>query len=132
MKELKVNITAQARYMPDQSSIEEHRFVWSYEVAITNESDEIIQLLNRYWRIVDMSGHIEEVRGPGIVGLQPIIKPGKQFAYSSFCQLMTPKGSMEGYYEMQNLEEVHFFAQIPKFFLTLPDAIPDAFRSKLH
>lgn len=129
---MKVSITAQARYLPEQSSIDEHRFVWSYEVSVTNESDEIIQLLNRYWRIIDMSGHIEEVRGPGVVGLQPIIKPGKQFAYSSFCQLMTPKGTMEGYYEMQNLDEVRFYVQIPKFFLTFPDAIPDSFRSKLH
>jgi ApaG protein len=132
MKEMKVHVTAQSRYLADQSAPEEHRFVWSYEVSIANQSEEIVQLLNRYWRIIDMAGHIEEVRGPGVVGQQPIIKPGKQFVYSSFCQLSTPQGTMEGYYEMQNLEDVHFYANIPKFLLASPDPMPASFKSKLH
>ncbi len=132
MKEIKVHVVAQARYLPEQSSPKEHRYVWSYEISIHNQSEEIIQLLNRYWRIIDISGHIEEVRGPGVVGLQPIIKPDKQFIYSSFCQLSTPQGTMEGYYEMQNLEEIRFIAQVPKFLLTTPEPLSDTFRSRLH
>lgn len=132
MKEIKVHVIAQSTYLPEQSIPEEHRYLWSYEISISNQSDEIIQLLNRYWRIIDVTGHIEEVRGPGVVGLQPIIKPGKQFVYSSFCQLSTPQGTMEGYYEMQNLEEVRFLVQIPKFALAGGDPMPPAYKSKLH
>lgn len=132
MNEVKVYVTAQSHYLPEQSVPSEHRFMWSYEISITNQSDQIIQLLNRYWRIIDMMGHIEEVRGPGVVGLQPLIKPGKQFVYNSFCQLTTPQGTMEGYYEMQDLNEVRFLVQIPKFALVSPDTASAVFRSKLH
>ncbi len=132
MKEIKIHVNAQSRYLPEQSTPSEQRYVWSYEISIDNQGEEIVQLLNRYWRIIDVQGHIEEVRGPGVVGLQPLIKPGKQFSYSSFCQLPTPQGTMEGYYEMQNLEEVRFIASVPKFLLTSPDAATDIFRSKLH
>lgn len=132
MKEIKVHVTAQSRYLPEQSTPSEHRYLWSYEISISNQSDEIIQLLNRYWRIIDITGHIEEVRGPGVVGLQPLIKPGKQFVYSSFCQLSTPQGTMEGYYEMQNLEEIRFAVQVPKFLLASPEPMSAAYKSKLH
>lgn len=132
MKEIKVQVIAQSNYLPEQSSSVDHRYMWSYEVSITNQSDEIIQLLNRYWRIIDLTGHIEEVRGPGVIGLQPLIMPGKKFVYSSLCQLTTPQGTMEGYYEMQNLAEMHFLAQIPKFALISPDQVAASFRSRLH
>src|SRR5471030_2060595 len=89
IKQIKVQVSSKSQYLEDESSPENHRFLWSYEITIVNESEEIIQLLNRYWRITDMRGQVEEVRGPGVVGLQPIIKPGKQFAYNSYCQLTT-------------------------------------------
>lgn len=128
-----MSVVANATYLPEQSVIESNRFLWGYEVTITNESDEVAQLLNRYWRIVDMTGHIEEVRGPGVVGLQPVIKPGKKFTYNSFCQLMTPQGTMEGHFEMQTLEdEVTFIVPIPKFILASPETATTAFRSRLH
>jgi ApaG protein len=131
-KDIKIQVTAQSQYLPDQSSAENHRFLWSYDVVIVNHTDEIIQLLNRYWRITDMRGKVEEVRGPGVVGLQPIIKPGKEFAYSSFCQLSTAQGTMEGHYEVQNLDEVRYIVPIPKFVLTCPASTSNAFRSRLH
>jgi len=127
-----MSVVCNATYLPDQSSIESHRFLWSYEITINNESDQIVQLLSRYWRIVDMMGHIEEVRGPGVVGLQPLIKPGKTFTYTSFCQLMTPQGEMEGNYTMQTLDEVNFIIPIPKFILFSSDSITTAFRARLH
>ncbi len=130
MSEMKITIQAESYYLPEQSIMESKRFLWSYEITITNESDHIVQLLNRYWRITDLSGHIEEVKGPGVIGLQPIIKPGRKFAYSSLCQLMTPKGTMEGQYQMQTLEEVSFSIEIPKFALLSP--ISDAQRGRLH
>ncbi|OGT46278.1 MAG: Co2+/Mg2+ efflux protein ApaG [Gammaproteobacteria bacterium RIFCSPHIGHO2_12_FULL_41_20] len=134
MKKSRNNIVAIAEpsYLAAQSDPESQRFLWSYEVTISNEADEIVQLLNRYWKITDMTGRVEEVKGPGVVGLQPIIKPGKKFVYSSFCQLVTPQGTMEGNYEMQTLEEERFLVHIPKFILTAPSAITRTFRSMLH
>lgn len=131
-KKINMRITAQPTYLPEQSSQETQRFLWSYEITIVNESDEIVQLLNRYWHITDMTGRVEEVRGPGVVGLQPIIKPGKKFVYNSFCQLTTPQGAMEGHYDMQTLEEKQFTVAIPKFELTTPAAVSAAFRARLH
>ena len=125
-------ITAQPSYAPAQSDPTDHKFMWSYEITITNNSAVIVQLLNRFWRITDMTGRIEEIQGTGVIGLQPIIKPNKKFVYTSFCQLMTPQGTMEGYYEMQNLEEEHFRVEIPKFILSAPSSITKTFRSKLH
>lgn len=132
MKKMTMQINAHPTYLSEQSSERAQRFLWSYEMTILNETDEIVQLLNRYWRITDMTGHIEEVRGPGVIGLQPIIKPGKKFVYSSLCQLSTPKGTMEGHYEFQTLEEVTFIVPIPKLVLGSPDEVTMAFRSRLH
>ncbi len=132
-KEIKIQVMAHATYLPEQSSADTHRFLWSYEIVIDNRSEEIVQLLNRHWRITDMTGKVEEIRGPGVVGLQPVIKPGKQFVYNSFCQLITPQGTMEGHYEMQTtLGEVRFLAAIPKFILTSPATVSAGFRSLLH
>ena len=132
MKEIIINITTQVTYLPEQSAVKNKRFLWSYQCSIENQSEEIVQLLNRYWRIIDMTGRIEEVRGPGVIGLQPIIKPGKKFIYTSFCQLEYPQGTMEGYYEMQTLEEVKFVAQVPKFALSCPEVGAAEFQSVLH
>lgn len=133
MKKITLQVTAQATYLPEQSSRDNQRYMWSYEITIENNSEETVQLLNRYWRIADMTGHVEEVRGPGVVGLQPVIKPGKKFTYNSFCQLVTSQGSMEGNYEFQVIEdEVRFLAQIPKFILSTPASISSALRSSLH
>lgn len=99
---------------------------------IANHSDAIVQLLNRFWRITDMFGNVEEIHGPGVVGLQPLIKSQKDFSYTSFCQLITPQGTMEGYYEFQDLNEKHFTIEIPKFILTSPESLNEGFRSRLH
>lgn len=132
MKNNKITISARSFYLAEQSIPEQKRFLWSYEISITHDGDEIIQLLNRYWRITDMSGQVEEVRGPGVVGLQPIIKPGKNFTYTSFCQLTTPQGTMEGHFEIQTLNEEHFQVPVPKFLLTSPVTSFATFRSMLH
>lgn len=128
-----IKVVGHATYLQDQSIPEEKRFLWTYEITIENNSEEVIQLLNRYWRITDMTGHAEEIRGPGVVGLQPIIKPAKNFIYTSFCQLAAPQGTMEGYYEMQNLDENRFIVEIPKFILACPTSINQGYyKSKLH
>ncbi|MBV9575054.1 MAG: Co2+/Mg2+ efflux protein ApaG [Gammaproteobacteria bacterium] len=131
-KPFPITIKAESKYLPEQSDIANQKFIWSYEINILNESDEIVQLLNRHWLITDMTSRIEEVNGAGVVGLQPLIKPGKRFVYTSFCQLLTPQGTMEGFYEMQNLDEKHFKIEIPKFILSAPSGITKKFRDKLH
>jgi ApaG protein len=125
-------ISANPKYDQEQSDPANHKFVWSYDISITNGSEEIIQLLHRYWRIIDMTGKIEDVHGAGVVGLQPMIKPSRKFTYTSYCQLATPQGAMEGRYEFQNLEEVHFSVDIPKFILSAPASMTEPYRSKLH
>jgi ApaG protein len=131
-KKSQIIITTKPTYIPEQSDSSQHKFVWSYEITIANNTDEIIQLLNRYWQITDMTSKIEEVRGPGVVGLQPLIKPGNEFVYTSYCQLNTPQGTMDGYYEMQNIDEKHFKVEIPKFILSAPASITALFKSRLH
>lgn len=131
-KIIPMQINVQTAYLRDQSAPHIHKFVWSYEVTIFNRSDEIVQLLNRFWRITDVTGKVEEVYGAGVIGLQPIIKPGKQFIYTSYCQLLTPQGTMEGHYEMQNLSDEHFAIEIPKFVLSSPATIAKMFRANLH
>jgi ApaG protein len=131
-KSVVVTISTKTQYLADESAPENHRFIWSYEITIDNQSEEVIQLLNRYWRITDMSSKVEEVRGPGVIGLQPLIKPQKKFSYSSFCQLTSPQGTMEGHFEMQNLNDELFYVQIPKFILTCPSSSANTYRSRLH
>src|SRR5947209_2629851 len=97
-----ITVTVKPIYLEEHSAPENDFYIWSYEITIVNNSEDIIQLLNRHWEITDQDGHIEEVEGPGVIGLQPLIKPQRSFSYSSFCQLSTPQGSMKGYYEMQN------------------------------
>ena len=116
-------ISVQPHYVLEQSDPIHHKFVWSYEITIENRGIDIVQLLNRCWLITDMNGKTEEVKGAGVIGLQPLIKPGRRFIYTSFCQLTTPQGSMEGYYEMQNMNEEHFQITIPKFILAAPQTI---------
>lgn len=132
MKKVVIQVSAQSHYRPEQSQPLTHHYLWSYEITIQNDSDEMVQLLNRYWRITDLTGHVEEVYGPGVVGLQPLIKPGQSFVYTSFCQLPTPQGAMEGHYEMQTLEEAKFQIAIAKFQLIAPAEVSAAYRSRLH
>ena len=131
-KNLKIFVTARPSYVLEQSDPISMKFVWSYEIIIDNQTNDIVQLLNRHWKITDTTGKVEEVRGAGVIGLQPLIKPGRRFIYTSFCQLSTPQGTMEGIYEMQNLDEQHFDITVPKFILSAPSSITRAFRSKLH
>jgi ApaG protein len=131
-KSKKIFVTANPAYVIEQSDPVNMKFVWSYEINIENQTNDVIQLLNRHWKITDTTGKVEEVRGAGVVGLQPLIKPGRRFTYTSFCQLATPQGTMEGIYEMQNLDEQHFEVAIPKFILSAPSSITRAFGSKLH
>ena len=131
-KKVIVHIVNDPQYVVEQSDPLHQKFTWSYEISIQNNTDEIVQLLHRFWRITDLTGKVEEIHGAGVIGLQPLIKPGQSFGYRSFCQLATPQGTMEGHYEFQNLEDAHFDVPIPKFVLSAPSAMSEDYRSTLH
>ncbi len=116
-----IEVTVEPFYLEDQSDPEERRYVWGYRVTIVNNSAQTVQLRSRYWRITDGDGRSEEVRGPGVVGEQPILSPGDSFQYSSGCPLSTPSGVMVGRYMMQDSDGGAFEADIPAFSLDLPE-----------
>jgi ApaG protein len=107
-------------YLAGQSDPDGGRWVWAYQVEIVNLSAEPVQLMARRWLITDGRGRIEEVRGPGVVGEQPVIKPGESYNYASGCSLGTPTGSMVGGYYMTDASGRSFEAAIPAFSLDVP------------
>jgi ApaG protein len=108
-------------FLPDQSDPEDRRWVWGYDVEIENHGAEVVQLISRHWVITDALGRIEEVEGDGVVGEQPVLKPGEAFRYTSGCPLTTASGVMEGEYRMVTSDGETFEALIPPFSLDLPD-----------
>ncbi len=117
-----IRVVVEPQYLEDQSKPDEGKFVWAYTIEIANEGGETVQLRDRYWKITDATGHTEEVRGPGVVGEQPILNPGDKFQYTSGCPLRTPSGIMAGHYTMVNDEGTAFQVDIPAFSLDLPGA----------
>ena len=108
-------------FLPDQSDPEDRRWVWGYDVEIENHGAEVVQLISRHWVITDALGRVEEVEGDGVVGEQPVLKPGEAFRYTSGCPLTTASGVMEGEYRMVTADGETFEALIPPFSLDLPD-----------
>ena len=119
-----VRVKVVSRYLPQQSSPEESRFVFSYTVKITNESDEKVQLRTRHWVITDANNRVEEVRGEGVVGKTPVLAPSESFEYTSGCILKTPWGTMHGSYRMHRTDGSSFDAEIAPFLLATPSMEP--------
>ena len=117
-------VTVRPFYLDQHSSPAENHFVWAYHVVIENEGGETVQLRNRHWRITDEQGRLQEVRGPGVVGEQPVLKPGQSFEYTSSCPLTTPSGFMVGDYEMETPAGERFLIRVPAFSLDRPAHIP--------
>lgn len=115
-----VRVSVESEYAPDRSEPAKNEWFFLYTVRIANEGGETVQLLTRHWIITDGTGHIEEVRGPGVVGKQPILKPGESFEYTSGCPLTTPFGVMEGTYQMVTEQGERFDAKIAPFTLSEP------------
>jgi ApaG protein len=116
-----IQITVEPNFLEKESEPAEDRYFWAYTIEIANLGEEVVRLRSRYWQITDGNGHIEEVRGPGVVGKQPVLKPGEIFAYTSGCPLTTSSGIMVGTYQMQNERGEMFSIEIPAFSLDLPD-----------
>ena len=112
-----VRVEVESQYAPEHSQPVQNQWFFHYTVRITNESDETVQLLSRHWVITDANGQVEEVRGPGVVGEQPVLDPGEAFEYESFCPLPTPTGSMQGRYMMVTSHGEAFEARIAPFAL---------------
>lgn len=109
-------------YLPSESSHENGHYMWAYRVRIENRGPDVVQLINRHWRIVDAHGHVMEVRGAGVVGVQPVLNPGESYEYVSSTPLGTPFGVMGGEYEMTTASGEAFEIEIPTFSLHSPFA----------
>ena len=114
-------VTVEPIFLEDQSSASEDHYVWAYQVKIENVGSERVKLLNRYWHITDAMGRVQEVRGEGVVGEQPVLGPGESFEYTSGTPLGTPSGIMVGSYEMVTTESgERFDIAVPAFSLDSP------------
>ena len=121
--EHKIKVDVETNYLDEQSDPREGRYVFSYTITIRNEGQVPARLLTRHWVITDANGKVEEVRGDGVVGEQPVLKPGDSFEYTSGCPLPTPVGSMRGSYHCVADDGTTFEATIPEFVLSMPRAL---------
>jgi ApaG protein len=120
---VRVHVEAQyvpPQFVPGQSQPMQSEWVFAYTIRIRNEGEETVQLLSRHWIITDATGHVEEVRGPGVVGEQPVLGPGEAFEYTSWCPLPTASGTMRGTYQMLTEDGGQFDVEIATFVLQEP------------
>jgi ApaG protein len=115
-----IHVEVATDYLPDQSEPAAARYVFAYTITITNTGGVPAQLISRHWIITDADGKVQEVRGLGVVGHQPLLKPGEHFEYTSGSALATPVGTMKGSYQMVAEDGTQFEAPIPEFVLSMP------------
>ena len=115
-----IRIAVTPTFLGDQSDPHENRYLWAYHITIENKGREAVQLLTRHWHITDARGRVREVEGPGVIGKQPVILPGKSHEYSSGVPLETPSGFMSGSYRMKSAAGEGFDVKIPLFALESP------------
>jgi len=115
-----VLVEVQSFYLKEQSHPAQRHFVFAYTITITNNGSEVVQLRTRHWIITDGIGDVEEVKGPGVVGEQPVLSPGESFQYTSGAVLPTERGTMRGTYQMHRADGAQFDAEIAPFLLERP------------
>ena len=115
-----IRVAVTPAFLDEQSDPREHRYLWAYHIVIENKGVEPVQLLTRHWHITDALGRVREVEGPGVIGQQPVIAPGKSHEYSSGVPLETPSGFMTGTYGMKSAAGKGFDVKIPLFALESP------------
>jgi ApaG protein len=115
-----IRVTVYPMYVEEHSSPTDHKYFWAYHIRIENQGERTVQLRNRHWRITDAKGRTEEVKGPGVVGKEPVLSPGEAFEYTSGVPLQTPSGFMVGTYEMEGESGDRFQVAIPAFSLDSP------------
>jgi ApaG protein len=119
-KKYEIAVEVMTQYMPEQSEPDEDRYFFAYTITVRNSGSVAAQLISRHWVITDAEGKTEDVRGLGVVGHQPLLKPGESFEYTSGCPLATPVGTMSGTYQMVAEDGTRFEATIPEFMLAMP------------
>lgn len=119
-----VRVIVRSKYLPEQSIPAQGRYVFAYTVRISNEGEDTVQLKTRHWVITDGGGNVQEVRGEGVVGEQPVLKPRQSFEYTSGSILKTPWGTMQGTYQMHREDGSQFDAEIAPFLLSTPTVVP--------
>jgi len=119
-KKYEVSVSTQTQYLADQSDEATNRFVFAYTITIRNTGSVPAQLISRHWIITDGRNQVQEVRGLGVVGAQPLLKPGERFEYTSGTAIATPVGTMRGSYQMVAEDGTQFDAPIPEFTLSVP------------
>jgi ApaG protein len=115
-----IRVRVESEFAPERSNPPMNVWFFLYTIRISNEGPETVQLLSRHWIITDAMGAIREVRGPGVIGKKPVLRPGESFEYTSGCDLPTPFGTMRGTYQMVNGAEQRFEIEIPAFTLAEP------------
>ena len=123
MTEHDIDISVETQYLNDQSDPDSDRYAFAYTISIENRGAEAVKLLSRHWLITDDNDQVEEVRGEGVVGLQPLIEPGQKFVYTSGAVLTTEFGTMQGSYSMARPDGSRFEADIPAFLLSRPHSV---------
>lgn len=121
-----LRVTVETTWLAERSNPARRMWLFAYDITVENLGSEHVQLLSRHWEIANASGRVEEVRGPGVVGEQPVLGPGERFSYRSFCPLDTPVGSMRGSYRMACVPPTtgeDFDIEIPHFMLAVPSAL---------
>jgi ApaG protein len=118
-----IRVQVQSMFVPEHSSPQQNHYHFAYRISITNVGTETAQLLSRHWIITDANGDVQEVRGAGVVGEQPVLEPGASFEYTSFCPLKTKVGTMHGTYQMVRANGESFDARIAPFTLAVPNAL---------
>lgn len=118
-----VRVQVAPHYHPERSNPARAHWFFSYAVSITNVGDQTVQLVSRHWVITDAHGNVEHVRGPGVVGETPVLRPGESFTYTSFCPLPTSMGAMHGTYRMRRQDGTEFDALIAPFTLEDPESV---------
>ena len=115
-----ISVTSRTAFIPDQSDLESGRYVFAYTITITNTGSVPAQLVSRHWIITDSNNQVQEVRGLGVVGEQPTLRPNESFQYTSGTAIATPVGTMRGSYQMVAQDGAQFDAPVPEFTLSMP------------
>lgn len=118
-----INVEIETNYLPEESSPEANRYVFSYTITLTNDGDTAARLMTRHWIITDANNRVQEVKGDGVIGEQPYLVPGKSFQYTSGTVFETPIGTMQGSYQMISDDGTEFEAEIPLFSCALPGTL---------
>ncbi|HWM45471.1 MAG TPA: Co2+/Mg2+ efflux protein ApaG [Xanthobacteraceae bacterium] len=116
-----ITVSVTPRFMPERSSLDKNYYFWSYTIEITNSGEQTVQLKTRHWRITDEFGRVQEVKGAGVVGEEPVLEPGESYEYTSGVPLPTPSGIMTGSYGMVTPSGERFDVEIPAFSLDGPE-----------